>query len=323
MTSLVDPYSRTIDYLRLAVTDRCNLRCVYCMPPEGVPQLSHDDIITYEEIVRFLRISVAAGIRKVRLTGGEPLVRKSLDFLVREISGMRPPLDISLTTNGILLEGQAETLAAAGLTRVNVSLDSLDPDTYRRITRVGDLSRTLAGIEAALDAGLDPVKVNVVVLQHVVGELEGFVDLVRRLPVHVRFIEYMSPCGTFDRSYYVPAGNIKSRLEGFGELRASEPPLGAGPARYFRLPGAKGLVGFISPVSSHFCPSCNRLRLTADGKLKPCLFSRDEDDLRTILRSGKSDGAVLEAIKACLARKPRDHGDLNASPGRTMSQIGG
>lgn len=323
MAYLVDSHSRTIDYLRLAVTDRCNLRCVYCMPPEGVPRLGHDDILTYEEIVRFLRISVAAGISKLRLTGGEPLVRKDLDFLVREVSALRPSLDISLTTNGILLSEQAEALAAAGLTRVNVSLDSLDPETYRRITRVGDLSRALAGVEAALDAGLDPVKINVVVLEHVTRELEGFVDLVHRLPVHVRFIEYMSPCGAFDESYYVSAAEIKRRLEGLAELKESEPPPGAGPARYFSLPGARGMMGFISPVSSHFCPSCNRLRLTADGKMKPCLFSPDEFEVRGALRSGGGDGPVLDIIKSCLASKPRDHGGLNGSPGRTMSQIGG
>lgn len=323
MTSLTDPYSRTINYLRLAVTDRCNLRCVYCMPPEGVPHLEHADILTYEEIIRFLRISVQAGIRKVRLTGGEPLVRKDLDFLVREISRLRPALDISLTTNGILLSAQAESLASAGLTRVNVSIDSLNPDTYQRITRGGNLSNALEGVEAALDAGLNPVKINVVVLRHAGDELEGFVELVHRLPVHVRFIEYMSPCGALDKSYYISAEDIKRRLGQFGELKLSDPPVGAGPARYFSLPGAKGLVGFISPVSSHFCPSCNRLRLTADGKMKPCLFSREEVDVREALRTHGEDEPVLEAIRLSLARKPRDHGDFEDSPGRTMSQIGG
>lgn len=323
MTSLIDPYSRAIDYLRLAVTDRCNLRCVYCMPPQGVPHLRHADILTYEEIVRFLRISVQAGISKVRLTGGEPLVRKDLDYLIREISTLRPDVDISLTTNGILLAQQAEKLAAAGLKRVNVSIDSLDPDTYHRITRVGDLAQALEGVETALDAGLEPVKINVVVLEHLYGELEGFVDLVRRLPVHVRFIEYMSPCGVFDKSFYVSAEEIKRRLAAYGELKVSEAPTGAGPARYFRIQEARGLIGFISPVSSHFCPECNRLRLTADGKMKPCLFSHEEDDVREILRSNREDGPVLDAIRLSLAKKPRDHGGFSDSSGRTMSQIGG
>jgi cyclic pyranopterin phosphate synthase len=323
MTSLIDPYSRHIDYLRLAVTDRCNLRCVYCMPPEGVPHLRHSDILTYEEIVRLLRIAVQAGISKVRLTGGEPLVRKDLDHLIGEISALRQDVDISLTTNGILLAQQVERLAAAGLKRVNVSIDSLDPGTYRRITRTGDLSDALAGVEAALEAGLEPVKINVVVLEHLYEELEGFVDLIRRLPVHVRFIEYMSPCGVFDSSYYVSAEEIKRRLANYGDLTSSRPPVGAGPARYFSLPGARGMMGFISPVSSHFCPECNRLRLTADGKMRPCLFSQDEDDVREILRGSKDDAPVLEAIRLSLAKKPRDHGGFPQPSGRKMSQIGG
>ncbi len=324
MTSLIDPFSRRIDYLRLAVTDRCNLRCIYCMPSEGVPHLRHEDILTYEEIVRFLRIAVQAGISKVRLTGGEPLVRKDLDYLVHEISTMRQDVDISLTTNGILLAEQAEKLVAAGLKRVNVSIDSLDPSRYREITRVGNLSDAMQGVEAALDAGLEPVKINVVVLQHLHEELDGFVDLIRRLPVHVRFIEYMSPCGAFDSSFYVSAEEIRRGLEGYGPLTStSQPPVGAGPARYFSLPGARGMMGFISPVSSHFCPKCNRLRLTADGKMRPCLFSREEDDMREILRNNDEDEPVLEAIRLSLSKKPQDHGGFKEKSGRTMSQIGG
>ncbi|NPV58842.1 MAG: GTP 3',8-cyclase MoaA [Actinobacteria bacterium] len=324
MTSLKDPYSRTIDYLRLAVTDRCNLRCVYCMPPEGVPHLSHDDILTYEEITRVLKVAVGAGISKVRLTGGEPLVRKDLDRLVSGIASLRPSLDISLTTNGTLLAAQAEKLAAAGLRRVNISIDSLREETYRSLTRTGRLADALEGVEAALEVGMDPVKINVVVLSHLPEELDDFVRLARRLPVHVRFIEYMSPCGTFDGDYYVPAETVRKALEEYGDLRRCEPPPGAGPARYFSLPGARGTFGFISPVSSHFCPECNRLRLTADGKLRPCLFSPDEIDLLKAMREGAGDGDILEAIRSSLAAKPRDHGGLaNGSPGRTMSQIGG
>ena len=323
MGSLVDRFSRTINYLRLAVTDRCNLRCIYCMPSEGVPHLAHEEILSYEEILRFLRVAVQAGISKVRLTGGEPLVRKDVEHLVEGIASLLPGLDISLTTNGILLPTKAEELARAGLKRVNISIDSLQPDTYRRITRVGELRDALAGVEAALEAGLNPVKINVVVLRHLHDELEGFVDLVRRLPVHVRFIEYMSPCGTMDSSHYVPAGEIMDRLGIHGTLQEAAPPPGAGPARYFRLPGAKGLLGFISPVSSHFCPECNRLRLTADGRMRPCLFSRDEVDAREVLRSGCTDGEVLRAILQCLEKKPSDHGGLSSFTGRTMYQIGG
>jgi GTP 3',8-cyclase len=304
------------------VTDRCNLRCVYCMPQDGLKLLRHEDVLSYEEILRFLGVCVQAGISKVRLTGGEPLVRKNLDYLIGEIAALRPALDISLTTNGLLLSEQAEALASAGLKRVNISIDSLDPDTYRHITRIGNLSQALAGVEAALEAGLEPVKINVVVLKHVNEELEAFVDLLRRLPIHIRFIEYMSPCGQFDGSFYVSAEDIRKGLQGFGSLEEAEPPVGAGPARYFKLPGAQGLIGFISPISSHFCPNCNRLRLTADGKMKTCLFSSEEEDMRKILRSGASVERVIETIRSSLSRKPRDHGELE-SPGRTMSQIGG
>jgi len=323
MSPLVDRFSRPIDYLRLAVTDRCNLRCIYCMPPEGVVHLAHEDILTYEEILRFLRVAVRAGISKVRLTGGEPLVRRDVECLVEGIASLLPSLDISLTTNGALLAAKAEALARAGLKRVNISIDSLQPETYRRITRVGKLHDALAGMEAALEAGLSPVKVNVVVLDHLGDELEGFVELVRRLPVHVRFIEYMSPCGTMDGSHYVPAGEIRRGLESYGDLREAAPPPGAGPARYFRLPGARGLFGFISPVSSHFCPECNRLRLTADGKMRPCLFSRDETDVREVLRGGCTDEEILRVIRRCLEKKPSDHGGISSFAGRTMYQIGG
>lgn len=323
MGTLVDRFSRPINYLRLAVTDRCNLRCVYCMPPEGVTHLAHEEILSYEEILRFLRVAVGAGIRKVRLTGGEPLVRRDVEYLVEEIASLLPELDISLTTNGTLLAAQAERLARAGLKRVNISIDSLQPETYRRITRVGELDDALAGLQAALEAGLSPVKVNVVALDHLPGELEGFVDLVRRLPVHVRFIEYMSPCGVMDRSHYVPAAEIKRELEKYGYLSEAQPPPGAGPARYFRLPGARGLLGFISPVSSHFCPDCNRLRLTAEGKMRPCLFSREETDVREALRGGCGDEEVLRAILHCLENKPSDHGGLSSFAGKAMYQIGG
>lgn len=323
MTSLVDRFSRRINYLRLAVTDRCNLRCIYCMPPEGVPRLEHEDILTYEEILRFLQVAVRAGISKVRLTGGEPLVRKDMEYLVAEISSLRPSLDISLTTNGTLLSSKAEKLVAAGLKRVNVSIDSLHPETYRRITRGGKLSAAMEGVEAALEAGLQPVKINVVALKHLNEEVEGFLDLVYRLPVHVRFIEYMSPCGAIDASFFVSNREIQARLQKHAEMEEAVPPPGAGPARYFRLPGARGLVGFISPMSSHFCPECNRIRLTADGRMKPCLFSREEVDIREILRSGENDEKIRRAILQALEKKPRDYGSLASFSNRTMSQIGG
>lgn len=327
MKALVDRFSRRIDYLRLAVTDRCNLRCVYCMPPQGVPHLDHADILTYEEILSFLRAAVGAGIGKVRLTGGEPLVRRDVEMLVKGIADLHPRLDISLTTNGTLLAGKAEGLAAAGLKRVNVSIDSLHPETYRRLTRGGELSSALEGVEAALEAGLDPVKINVVTLKHLDDEVEGFVDLVYRLPVHVRFIEYMSPCGAMDASYFVSNRYIRARMLRYGALEEAPSPTGGGPARYYRLPGARGMIGFISPVSSHFCPQCNRLRLTADGKMKPCLFSREEVDVREILRDGvggtPTEERLRRAILQALDKKPRDHGGMAYFSRISMSRIGG
>jgi len=327
MSVLVDRFSRRIDYLRLSVTDRCNLRCVYCMPPEGVPHLDHAEILTYEEIIRFLRVAVRAGIGKVRLTGGEPLVRRDVERLVEGIAALRPRLDISLTTNGTLLASVAERLAAAGLKRVNVSIDSLHPETYRRLTRGGDLSSALEGVEAALEAGLEPVKINVVTLKHLNDEVDGFLDLVYRLPVHVRFIEYMSPCGAVDSSYFVSNQELRAVLLRRGAVEEDRPPVGGGPARYYRLPGSRGTVGFISPVSSHFCPQCNRLRLTAEGRMRPCLFSSEEVDVRKILRGGGDDReteeAIYRAILAALEKKPRDHGGLASFSKMNMSRIGG
>lgn len=327
MSVLVDRFSRRIDYLRLSVTDRCNLRCIYCMPPEGVPHLDHADILTYEEIIRFLHVAVKAGIGKVRLTGGEPLVRRDVERLVEGIAALRPRLDISLTTNGTLLASMAEKLAAAGLKRVNVSIDSLHPETYRRLTRGGDLNSALEGVEAALEAGLEPVKINVVTLKHLNDEVEGFLDLVYRLPVHVRFIEYMSPCGAVDASYFVSNQELRAALLRRGAVEEDRPPVGGGPARYYRLPGARGTVGFISPVSSHFCPQCNRLRLTAEGRMRPCLFSSEEVDVRKILRGGgdgrETEEAVRRAILAALEKKPRDHAGLASFSRMNMSRIGG
>lgn len=323
MADLIDPFRRRIDYLRLAVTDRCNLRCIYCMPPQGIPHLPHEDILTYEEILRFLAVAVRAGIGKVRITGGEPLVRRDLSFLVEGIAGRWPELDISLTTNGALLSRYARDLAAAGLKRVNVSMDSTDPEVYAEITRGGDLGKVLEGIEAALEVGLDPVKVNVVMLRHVNDELEEFLALAERLPVHVRFIEYMSPCGHCDESFYVSSAVLEERLLKLGAEEADRPPVGGGPARYFRVPGIAGLIGFISPVSSHICSRCNRLRLTADGRMRPCLFSTREVDVRSLLRSGAGEEDILEAVRRCLKEKPRDHGGFRRGAGRTMSQIGG
>ncbi len=325
MEQLIDSQARVIDYLRLSVTDRCNLRCVYCMPPEGTTPLMHKDILTYEEIARLAGCACAAGITKIRLTGGEPLVRKDVEVLIRNLARLSPELDLSLTTNGVLLAEKAKLLAESGLRRVNVSLDSLDPRTYSQITRGGDLARVIAGIESALQAGLTPVKLNVVAMRGVNDDLEPFVRFMREYPVDVRFIEFMETKSNVARGvrYFIPAAEVERRLAAFGALEEIEAPVGAGPARYKSLGGARGKVGFISPVSAHFCPTCNRLRLTADGKLRACLFSNSETDVRSLLRSGVSDGDITAAIREVLLSKPADHGMAMGGLNRTMSQIGG
>lgn len=323
---LQDGHARKIDYLRLSVTDRCNLRCRYCMPPQGVPQLDHADILSYEEIIRFVSIAADAGITKVRLTGGEPLVRKGVDSLVRELAGAHPGIDLSLTTNGILLARFAGALKEAGLTRVNISIDSLHPGTYRDLTRGGELEQALEGMRASFSAGLDPVKINVVLLKGINDsdrEIGAFIRLAMDEPVYVRFIEYMSPRGDLDASHYVPASRVLEVLRDVGGISGSGSPVGAGPAHYLAVEGMRGKIGLISPISSHFCLTCNRLRLTAEGKLKPCLLSKDEVDLRGLLRSGSGDADILEAVRACLASKPRERAGQAGQLDHKMSRIGG
>lgn len=335
-----DIHGRTIDYLRISLTDRCNFRCIYCMPEEGVCQLSHDDILRIEEIARVVRVAAGLGVRSVRLTGGEPLVRKGVADLVREIARTPGIENVSMTTNGVLLPKMADELKRAGLSRVNISLDTLDPVQFRQITRRGELRQTLDGIEAALAAGFDPVKVNAVVVRSLEQDYLAFARMSVDRPLHVRFIEYMpvgessGGCGCgWGPEDVVPseelfeAINERARAEGMDGLvpAGDDRPLGWGPARYFEFPGAQGTVGFISPLSRHFCGECNRVRLTADGKLRPCLFSDDEYDVRAALRGqvgADVDGAVRAVFAAVLGAKPDEHHDKVGTE-RGMSQIGG
>ena len=335
-----DIHGRTIDYLRISLTDRCNFRCIYCMPEEGVCQLSHDDILRIEEIARVVRVAAGLGVRSVRLTGGEPLVRKGVADLVREIARTPGIENVSMTTNGVLLPKMADELKRAGLSRVNISLDTLDPVQFRQITRRGELRQTLDGIEAALAAGFDPVKVNAVVVRSLDQDYLAFARMSVDRPLHVRFIEYMpvgessGGCGCgWGPEDVVPseelfeAINERARAEGMDGLvpAGDDRPLGWGPARYFEFPGAQGTVGFISPLSRHFCGECNRVRLTADGKLRPCLFSDDEYDVRAALRGqvgADVDGAVRAVFAAVLGAKPDEHHDKVGTE-RGMSQIGG
>jgi len=327
MTGLSDSFQRPINYLRISVTDRCNLRCVYCMPAEGVELMSHNDILSYEEIHTVVKAAAELGINKVRLTGGEPLVRAGLPELVRLLAGIHSIDDISLTTNGTLLAEYATELKEAGLNRVNVSLDTLKPDGFEQITRCGNLEDTLAGIEAARAAGLNPVKINVVAMGGINDdELVDFAAKTVSDGWHVRFIEHMPVNG--DDSGLIKLVSVKEmrqRIETLGKLEPWKVDVGNGPAKYFRLPDATGTIGFITPVTEHFCYQCNRLRLTADGKLRPCLLSEDEIDLREPLRQGASAEELKNLIEKATASKPQGHrlAEGARKKGRPFSQVGG
>ena len=305
-----DTFDRRIDYIRISVTDRCNLRCLYCMPPEGITPISHLEILGYEEIARVVRAASGIGIRKVRLTGGEPLVRKGLDNLVSALSRIPGIQDLSMTTNGILLSRFAKPLKDAGLHRVNVSMDSLDPERYRTITRGGDIHKVWEGIEAAMDAGFRPLKINIVALKNFnANEIVPFVKLTLEWPIEVRFIEWM-PIGSdldWDKKAFLSSDRILDEIRKEYRLEPSASINGNGPARHYKIPGAKGVIGIISPVTQHFCAECNRLRLTADGKLRNCLFSEEETDLKTVLRSGASDESIKEVLLESIRSKPRSH----------------
>ncbi len=319
-----DRFGRTIDYIRISVTDRCNLRCRYCMPEEGVPLLEHRDILSFEEITTFMRVAVSEGIVKVRLTGGEPLHRQGITDLVHMLLDIPGLQDLSLTTNGILLPQFAMRLKEAGLRRINIGLPSLNAATYAALTRRGKLSDALAGLQAALDAGFSPVKLNVVVLRGVNDDLAPYLDLTRRLPVEVRFIEYM-PIGPLGEDHYlVPAAELRHSLEALTPLEPADKPRGNGPAQqYFRIPGAPGTVAVIAPVTEHFCATCNRLRLLADGHLRLCLFSIDEIDLKPALRPAVNEEALHALLHRAMQEKPRCMPDTVRDYGRAMGSIGG
>lgn len=328
-----DTLGRTIDYLRISLTDRCNLRCRYCMPEEGVRSLPHESILRIEEFAKIIELLAPQGIKHIRLTGGEPLVRKGVKDLIWKASHTPGIESVALTTNATLLPAMAHDLKEAGLSRINISLDTLDADQYHFITRRGTLQDALNGIDAALEAGLQPVKINAVVIRNLQQDLLSFARMTLDAPLHVRFIEYM-PVGACDECDWgmdnvVDADEIlktldaQSRAAGLGGLSPAEDdaPEGWGPARYYRLPNAQGTIGVISALSNHFCNSCNRLRLTADGKLRPCLFSDEEYDIRSALREG-TDEDVIAVFKAALNHKPDGH-HHRVGTKRMMSQVGG
>jgi cyclic pyranopterin phosphate synthase len=328
-SALSDAFRRPITYLRISVTDRCNLRCTYCMPEAGLPWIPKPEILSFEEIERIVRAAAGVGVRSIRLTGGEPLVRRDLARLVAALAAIDGIEDIALSTNGLLLAEQVHVLAAAGLQRVNISLDTLRADRFERIARRPGLERVLAGIEAAASAGLSPIKINCVVMRgQNDDELADFAALTRERPVFVRFIEVMPVVenAAEQRTQYVSADEILERIGAIEALVPDDGPGGNGPARYFAFPGAPGAIGVISPLSHDYCERCNRVRLTADGRLRLCLFGDYEIDLRSPLRAGASRDEIAALLHGGMLIKPERHhlrlGEASSQM-RAFSEIGG
>lgn len=326
---LADQFNRPITYLRISVTDKCNLRCGYCMPPQGLPWLPKDDVLTYEEITRVVSAAAAVGVRSIRLTGGEPLVRRNLAALVRSLAAIPGIDDIALSTNGLLLCDQLDELASAGLARVNISLDTLRADRFEAIARRPGLQRVLDAIDASLAAGMHPVKINCVVMRgHNDDEVAALARLTIDRAVYVRFIEVMPVHENLDlqAQAYISSDEILQRIAADAPLHPAPGPGGNGPARYFAFEGARGAVGIISPLSHDYCERCNRVRLTADGRLRLCLFGDQHVDLRTPLRAGASQDDLAALLRGSMAIKPERHhlrlGEASSRM-RAFSEIGG
>ena len=330
MSSLVATFGRAHNNLRISVTDRCNFRCFYCMPEAEVKFLPRGELLSFEEIIHFVRVAVPLGIRKIRLTGGEPLLRKDLPVLIRELCSIEGIEDIALTTNGVLLGEQAESLYAAGLRRLNVHLDTLDRERFRQITRRDDLPRVLAGLEIARKTGFGPIKINAVAVKNLIEpDLVPLAQYGREHGSEIRFIEFMplDHQGLWQRDRVLFASAIQERLSReispLIEIPDEDPHA---PATEYRFSDGVGSVGFIASVSRPFCLNCNRLRLTSDGKLRYCLFAIEETDVKNLLRGGCADDSIAAAIRACVHGKWLGH-EINSSqfvaPPRPMYSIGG
>ena len=324
---MIDGYGRTIDYIRISVTDRCNLRCTYCMPEKGTLSVPHEEILSYEEIIDLAGIFASLGIHKIRLTGGEPLVRKNLSFLVRKLKQVSGIHQVTLTTNGIFLYDQIDELAAAGIDGINISIDTLNPQLFERITRRNGLADVLKGFHKALEYPQIPLKINCVPMGIEDQNITDMAMLAKAYPVHVRFLEMM-PIGLgkqfVGQSEEAVLRELKLR---FGECQNSEKAPGNGPGHYYQFEGFCGKIGFISAVSHKFCDSCNRVRLTSGGFLKPCLQYETGTDLKKLLRQNESEACIRAAIEDTIRKKPHGHQfgkkqDGN-SENRMMWQIGG
>ncbi|MDS0525861.1 GTP 3',8-cyclase MoaA [Clostridium sp. SHJSY1] len=318
---MFDSYGRKINYLRISVTDLCNLRCKYCMPEKGIEKMLHNEILTLEEIQHITKSFVETGVDKIRITGGEPLVRKGILKLIEGIGKLDGIKDFAMTTNGIFLKKYAKNLKQAGLTRVNISLDTLNEEKYSQITKVGKLKDVLKGIEEAKRVGLTPIKLNVVLIKDFnENEIEDFVNLTRYEDIDIRFIELM-PIGDlkhWSMNRYVSNNIVLEKIPELIQMKSDDI---SSPAKYYKIPDGKGKIGLINPISCKFCENCNRIRLTADGKIKPCLHSNKEVDLKTLIREGKD---IRKVILETINNKPKEH-ELEEGHyiSREMTAIGG
>lgn len=330
MNKLIDRFNREIDYLRISVTDRCNMRCIYCMPPEGILHRPHSEILSFEEIHRIVNVAVRLGISKVRITGGEPLVRKGIALLIKNLRRINGLNEIALTTNGAYLKEHAFSLKEAGLDRVNISLDSLMPEKFREITRGGNLKSVLEGIDSGLSTGFSPLKINVVLMKAFnAQEVLDFANLTRTRPLHVRFIEYMPTYLGYlsDENLFFSCAEAMDMCSSLGELNALD-NMRPSTVKAFRIKGFCGTIGFISPISEPFCSSCNKVRLTSYGCLRSCLHSSMTVDLKNAMEKGYSDKDLAMLIKEAVSLKPEAHNLLNTpigidSENFSMCQIGG
>lgn len=336
MSKLIDNLGREISYLRVSITDRCNYRCIYCKPEEQFEFIPHEEVLRYEEIVEIIKEAVNLGVTKVRITGGEPLVRKGVVDFIKKLREIKKLEDISLTTNGFFLSEYAEKLKDAGLNRVNISLDSLQEEKFKRITRGGSLEKALKGINSALKAGLLPIKINTVLIRGINDdEVEDFVRLTLGRPLNIRFIEFMPSGEELKDNYrdkFISVLEIKENLAEKYSFRPVDINSGNGPAKYYQIKGGQGTIGFITALSQHFCKTCNRIRLTSEGKLRPCLFSNIEVDIKQAIRNAKTDDKIIRSkiirnnIEKAINIKPEGHKLNEKFSNRDsfkMSKIGG